>query len=188
MTEEYQRQVFAKNLKRYLEQKDKTQVDLVNDLGLNKSTVSTWCNGTKMPRMAAIQTLADYFDIQKSDLIEDYKPVSDDYAWVNYYVELLSLNGARCENVVGTYDNGTWIIHIKGENITLQSPDLVTLAKSTADFAVSDLMSYFYNLQKKRLLRNPCPNIHTLNAAHAIDGASEEDKQHDEDIMNDPDF
>lgn len=27
-----------------------------------------------------------------------------------------------------------------------------------------------------------------LNAAHAIEGASEEDKQHDEDIMNDPDF
>ena len=27
-----------------------------------------------------------------------------------------------------------------------------------------------------------------LNAAHAIDGASDEDKQHDEDIMNDENF
>lgn len=31
-------------------------------------------------------------------------------------------------------------------------------------------------------------NIVHLNAAHSIDGASDEDKQHDEDIMNDENF
>ena len=63
--------VFAKNLRNQLARHDKLQNDLVNDLGLNKSTVSTWINGTKMPRMNTVERLAAYFGIEKSDLIED---------------------------------------------------------------------------------------------------------------------
>lgn len=50
---------------------NKEQIDLINDLGLNKSAVSTWCNGTRLPRMDKVQLLANYFGIEKSDLIED---------------------------------------------------------------------------------------------------------------------
>ncbi len=63
--------IFAKNLNAYMEKRGKTQADLITDLGINKSTISTWCNGVKMPRMGAIQTLADYFGVRKSDLIEE---------------------------------------------------------------------------------------------------------------------
>lgn len=63
--------VFAKNLRNQLARHNKLQSDLVNDLGLNKSTVSTWINGTKMPRMNTVEQLAAYFGIEKSDLIED---------------------------------------------------------------------------------------------------------------------
>ena len=63
--------VFAKNLRNQLARHDKLQNDLVNDLGLNKSTVSTWINGTKMPRMNTVERLAAYFGIEKFDLIED---------------------------------------------------------------------------------------------------------------------
>jgi len=65
-----EKRIFAKNLNFYMDRYGKSQVDLINDLGVNKSTISTWCNGTKMPRMGTIQTLADYFGIMKSDLIE----------------------------------------------------------------------------------------------------------------------
>lgn len=67
--------IFSKMLNYYMNKNGKTQVDLINDLGINKSTISTWCNGTKMPRMGTIQTLADYFGIMKSDLIEE-KPAT----------------------------------------------------------------------------------------------------------------
>jgi hypothetical protein len=65
------KKIFAKNLQNQLYRHNKLQTDLVNDLGLNKSTVSTWINGTKMPRMNTVEQLAAYFGIEKSDLIED---------------------------------------------------------------------------------------------------------------------
>ena len=49
----------------------KNQTDLINDLGFNKSAVSTWCNGTRLPRMDKVEILAHYFNINRSDLIEE---------------------------------------------------------------------------------------------------------------------
>ena len=60
----------------------KTQIDIINDLGVNKSAISTWCNGTRLPRMDKVQILADYFGINKSDLIEE-KTESDDSYYIN---------------------------------------------------------------------------------------------------------
>lgn len=71
MSDEKEKQIFSKNLKYYMELNNKQQIDLITELGVNKSTISTWCNGTKMPRMGTIQTLADYFGIKKSQLVEE---------------------------------------------------------------------------------------------------------------------
>ena len=60
----------------------KSQSDLVNELGFNKSTVSTWMNGTKIPRMDKIDTLCNYFHIRRSDLLEDENINDAD----NYYL------------------------------------------------------------------------------------------------------
>lgn len=71
MGEEYYKQIFSKNLKYYMDLNNKTQTDLINDLNLNKSAVSTWCNGTRLPRMDKVDLLAKYFKINRSDLIEE---------------------------------------------------------------------------------------------------------------------
>ena len=71
MPEELYRNIFSQNLNYYMELNKKTQSDLVNDLGFNKSAVSTWCNGTRLPRMDKVEILAKYFHIQRSDLIEE---------------------------------------------------------------------------------------------------------------------
>ena len=63
--------MFSSNLRKYMSLNNKTQVDLINDLGFNKSAVSTWCNGTRLPRMDKVDALAKYFGIRRSDLIED---------------------------------------------------------------------------------------------------------------------
>ena len=62
--------VFASNLKRYMEVKGKTRNDISEALGISYFTVSDWVNGKKYPRMDKVEMLANYFDIQKSDLIE----------------------------------------------------------------------------------------------------------------------
>lgn len=78
MNSDYKK-VFAKNLSNLLARNKKTQADLVADLRLNKSTISTWVNGTKMPRMNKIEQLANYFGVEKSDLIEDKSDTDEQY-------------------------------------------------------------------------------------------------------------
>lgn len=62
--------VFASNLKRYMEVKGKSRNDISEALGISYFTVSDWVNGKKYPRMDKVEMLANYFGIQKSDLIE----------------------------------------------------------------------------------------------------------------------
>lgn len=65
------RKIFANNLNYYMKVNNKIQDDLVKDLGLKTSTISSWCNGQKLPRMDKIVLLADYFGIHFSKLIEE---------------------------------------------------------------------------------------------------------------------
>ena len=71
MGDELYKIIFTSNLRKYMSLNNKTQVDLINDLGFNKSAVSTWCNGTRLPRMDKVDALAKYLGIRRSDLIED---------------------------------------------------------------------------------------------------------------------
>ena len=84
MSDEDYRRIFARNLSRYMELCNKKQADIINDLGINKSAVSTWINGTRMPRMDKVQALADYFGINKSDLLEDKGAQEEDNS---YYID-----------------------------------------------------------------------------------------------------
>lgn len=84
MSDEDYRRIFARNLSRYMELCNKKQADIINDLGINKSAVSTWINGTRMPRMDKVQVLADYFGINKSDLLEDKGTQEEDNS---YYID-----------------------------------------------------------------------------------------------------
>ena len=63
--------IFSNNLKRLMAVHGKDQIDLINDLGINKSTISTWVRAEKMPRMGTIQLLANYFNVNISDLVDD---------------------------------------------------------------------------------------------------------------------
>lgn len=72
--------IIAKNLRRLLIEKDKTQADLCHDLKLNKGTVSSWCNGTRIPRMDKVDMLCKYLNCTRSDLLEEHKgsPLEDE--------------------------------------------------------------------------------------------------------------
>ena len=82
--DENYRRIFAKKLNKYMEISNKKQADIINDLGINKSAISTWINGTRMPRMDKVQALADYFGINKSDLLEEKpEPEHDSSYYIN---------------------------------------------------------------------------------------------------------
>lgn len=63
--------IFAQNLKKYMEQNNKSRRDISEALGISYYTVSDWVNGKKYPRMDKVERLANYFGILKSDLIEE---------------------------------------------------------------------------------------------------------------------
>ena len=90
MGEDYYKLVFSKNLKRLMSLHDKTQIDLINDLGFNKSAVSTWCNGTRLPRMDKVDILAKYFGVNRSDLIEEKEDTTDESYYFNEDVRELA--------------------------------------------------------------------------------------------------
>lgn len=60
---------FARLLKYYLMLNGKTQSDLVNDLGCEKSTVSNWCSGARVPKVDTIIDIAKYLHVEPGDLI-----------------------------------------------------------------------------------------------------------------------
>ena len=69
------KKIFSKNLRSLMALHDKTQTDIINDLGFTRSAVSSWVLGTRLPRMDKVDALAQYFHCKRSDLIED-KPTS----------------------------------------------------------------------------------------------------------------
>lgn len=63
--------ILSKNLKHYIDKSGKDRRELANIWGFPYSTVTEWINGKKYPRIDRIEIMADYFGIQKSDLIEE---------------------------------------------------------------------------------------------------------------------
>jgi transcriptional regulator with XRE-family HTH domain len=69
--------VFSENLKKYMALSGKSRRDVCDALGFSYFTFSDWVTGKKMPRMDKVEQLANYFGIQKSDLIEDKKTATN---------------------------------------------------------------------------------------------------------------
>ena len=48
-----------------------TQKEVADPIGVSPQTFNTWCQGIALPRMGKVQLLADYFNIGKTDLIDE---------------------------------------------------------------------------------------------------------------------
>lgn len=129
MSDERYKAIFAKKLKYYMELNNKNQMDLMNDLDLGSSTVSSWCTGQKLPRIGKIQLLADYFGINKSDLLEE-KPFSNVTTKKGIIINVLGRVAAgipieAVEDIIDTEEisqemaaNGTYFgLQIKGNSM-----------------------------------------------------------------------
>ena len=65
------KEIFANNLSFYMERKGVDRNTLCADLDLKYTTVRDWLKGITYPRIGKIELLANYFNINKSDLIEN---------------------------------------------------------------------------------------------------------------------
>lgn len=67
----WSKEVFAKNLRYYMESRGKNQKELAEIVGVSAPTVNEWLKAKKYPRIDKIEIMSDYFGILKSDLIEE---------------------------------------------------------------------------------------------------------------------
>ena len=96
MTDEQQKMIFTNNLTTLLQEHDKTQKEVAEAINVSPQTFNTWCKGIALPRMGKVQLLADYFNIKKSDLIDE----TDNTHTPDYY-----LNPETSKIAQEIYDN-----------------------------------------------------------------------------------
>lgn len=61
----------AENIKRLREEHNMSQKEFGKIADASDKAVSSWERGERIPRMGAIEKIANHFGIQKSDIIED---------------------------------------------------------------------------------------------------------------------
>lgn len=111
--------VLAKNLKKYIAKSGKDRAEVAEALDVPYSTMTDWVNGKKYPRINNIEKLASYFNVSKSELIEDFEEVKKDNdrlatvviklrtnkALLNVVEKLLSLDKAKLESLSRLLDS-----------------------------------------------------------------------------------
>lgn len=70
--------IMAQNIKHYMDLKGVTQTEVCSTLNIKANTFSDWVNAKTYPRIDKIELLANYFGVEKSDLIEKHTQYNDD--------------------------------------------------------------------------------------------------------------
>ncbi len=65
------KEIMANNIRFYLNQNGISQTEICQTLGFSMSTFSDWVHARTYPRIDKIELMANYFGIEKSDLVEE---------------------------------------------------------------------------------------------------------------------
>lgn len=76
MTEKEQRDIFKSNLIRLVRKSGKSSKEIAESLGVSPQRFSTWLTGSTLPRIGMVEALAQFFNVQKSDLLDPVRPAS----------------------------------------------------------------------------------------------------------------
>lgn len=126
------RAIFSRNLKMYMEIHDLNNVELSRIVGVSESTVGKWLLQKSLPRMGVVEQLANYFKINKSDLLEDKNravSIPDDPNVFTPKLKKVPLLGTTAagepilsdehfEGYVGTTANADFCLRVNGDSMT----------------------------------------------------------------------
>lgn len=68
------KEIMAQNIRYYLKKKGLNVKEFADQLGFKYTTVLDWANGNAYPRINKIEAMAKYFNVDKSDLVEERQP------------------------------------------------------------------------------------------------------------------
>lgn len=83
------KQIMATNIRRYMDRKGVTNQQICEDLGFKYTTFMDWIKGVTYPRIGKIEAMANYFGIQKSDLIEEKTIENSPVEMAGRHVEMI---------------------------------------------------------------------------------------------------
>lgn len=72
------KEIMAKNIRRYLEYRHMTIKECAEAIGVPVSTVGDWCRAVAYPRIDKIERMANLFGVTKADLVENPEDVRAD--------------------------------------------------------------------------------------------------------------
>ena len=107
------KQVMAKNIRYYMEKNGLNATDLALELDFKYSTVLDWLKANTYPRIDKIEMMANYFKIEKSDLVEDKSTKSENQ-------DISTMVDDLMDNL-----NSTQILMYKGEPMDETTKELV---------------------------------------------------------------
>lgn len=131
------KEIFSKNLRRYMKINNKDRNDVSRELNIPYSTLTDWYNGNIYPRIDKIQLLANYFGIQKADLVESNSNINKNIpilgtvkAGYNWLAEENVIGYITDENTVKSYEKNLheyYALKVTGDSMLplLSEGDLV---------------------------------------------------------------
>lgn len=76
------KEIMAKNIRKYMEINNVSQSEVCKLLKIPMATFSDWINAKSYPRIDKIELLSNYFGISKSDLVEEKPSVQSDSKYI----------------------------------------------------------------------------------------------------------
>lgn len=64
------KEIISANIQRYMDKWNVSRRELASKIGVSYTTLSSWIQGENYPRIDKIEKMANFFQIQKSDLVE----------------------------------------------------------------------------------------------------------------------
>lgn len=151
----------SKNIAKYREAAGISQKELAGKLGVVPSRISNWETGANCPTIDILFEVCEILNVSIND-------------------------------IYGIYPDSKFILKYGEQDLLKKYRDLDDHGKEMVDFTLEK--EYERSIAEKKNSNNVVPmtvresSDYEVNAAHAIEDASSEDKANDEDIMDDENF
>lgn len=119
------REIFKINLNNFIARSGKNKKTISEEMGIPYTTLTDWANGNKFPRAGGIEQLANYFNILKSDLLEESLEYLYDYD------NIIPLPKTKKIPLLGTIACGEPILAVENIEDNISIPENIN-----ADFAL----------------------------------------------------
>ena len=167
MSTKKEKEIVAKNLKKLLDRKNKTQTDMAKDLNFPEMTVSNWMRAETYPRVDKLQAMADYFGVYRSDITEE-KPdnlytISDEFVQIPILGEIScgdpiyaaeNFAGYRVEPKENAPSGNSYFLQTKGDSMEPTIPNgAYVLIREQPDVENGEIAAVLVNADTEATLK-----------------------------------